>query len=240
MGKWSNLKNIFFKWVGSTTNQIVNCHFFLGPSPSVLRDGVVRRSVDCFLARMRSHCVRSRKLGWRRIWILPRVFAAVGESYWKIHVALFSWWFLLFPTSVFITMKSPIWAKFLAIKQANLWSVVILDVSQFLWQMNVVFGIHTKKLGFAYFLFCTLGFITIFHHHLGGHIFGSPFSNRRAEANPREVSKSRCFFFETSSWEWSFVTQGVPFTEKSASLKLTLEVQSTRKAEQFCWNLLMT
>ena len=89
LGKWSNLTNIFFRWVGSTTNQIVNCHFFLGPSPSVLRDGVVRRSLDSFLARMRSHCVRSRKLGWRRIWILPRVFAAVGESYWKIHAALF-------------------------------------------------------------------------------------------------------------------------------------------------------
>ena len=127
LGKWSNLTNIFFRWVGSTANQIVNCHFFLGPSLLFsFEDPWI-----FFLARMRSLCVRSRKLGWRRIWILPRVLAAVGESYWKIHVALFSWWLLLFLTTVFITMKAPIWAKFLAIKQANLWSVMILDVSQF-------------------------------------------------------------------------------------------------------------
>ena len=60
--------------------------------------------------------MRSRKLGWRRIWILPRVFAAVGEFYPNNTRGGGVFLMILvvpFLSMVFITIKSPIWATLL-------------------------------------------------------------------------------------------------------------------------------
>ena len=90
-------------------------------------------------------------------------------------------------------------------------------------------GSILKNLDLRDFLFCTLGFITIFHHHLRGHIFGSLF-NRRAEANPKKIVKIPVFFSKLHP-ENEDLSPKVYFLPKWPSLKLTLEVRSTTQAE---------